>query len=117
MANIVNESGLYSLILGSRKPEVKTFKRWVTHEVSPSIRRAGQYRVGCSRGPIEDWVDSMSEYFSSELESLFSLGDPSDTSLSCFIRLYSHTDLANELLLTPPQIDRIANILGIKKDL
>ena len=32
---IVNESGLYSLILGSRKPEAKTFKRWITHEVIP----------------------------------------------------------------------------------
>ena len=35
----VNESGLYSLVLGSRKPEAKSFKRWVTHEVLPAIRR------------------------------------------------------------------------------
>lgn len=40
---IINESGLYSLILRSRKPEAKAFKRWVTHEVLPSIRRTGQY--------------------------------------------------------------------------
>jgi anti-repressor protein len=39
----VNEAGLYSLILGSRKPEAKTFKRWVTHEVLPSIRKHGLY--------------------------------------------------------------------------
>lgn len=39
----VTESGLYSLILGSRKPEAKRFKRWVTHEVLPSIRRTGAY--------------------------------------------------------------------------
>jgi prophage antirepressor-like protein len=41
--NFVNEPGLYSLILGSRKPEAKQFKRWITHEVLPSIRKTGQY--------------------------------------------------------------------------
>ena len=39
----VNEFGLYSLILTSKKPEAKAFKRWVTHEVLPSIRKAGLY--------------------------------------------------------------------------
>jgi prophage antirepressor-like protein len=43
--NIINEPGLYSLILRSRKPEAKAFKRWVTHEVLPSIRRTGGYRL------------------------------------------------------------------------
>lgn len=41
----VNEPGLYSLVLGSRKPEAKTFKRWITHEVIPAIRRTGSYTV------------------------------------------------------------------------
>ncbi|MDU0864456.1 phage antirepressor [Actinomyces urogenitalis] len=41
--NVVSEAGLYSLILGSRKPEAKAFKRWVTHEVLPAIRRHGVY--------------------------------------------------------------------------
>jgi prophage antirepressor-like protein len=41
----VNEPGLYTLILGSRKPEAKRFKRWVTHEVLPAIRRTGRYAV------------------------------------------------------------------------
>jgi prophage antirepressor-like protein len=40
---IVNESGLYALILTSRKPEAKTFKRWITHEVMPQIRKTGSY--------------------------------------------------------------------------
>lgn len=41
--NIINEYGLYSLILGSRKPEAKSFKRWITHEVIPAIRKHGAY--------------------------------------------------------------------------
>ena len=41
--SIVSEAGLYSLILRSRKPEAKTFKRWITHEVLPAIRKHGGY--------------------------------------------------------------------------
>jgi prophage antirepressor-like protein len=39
----INEPGLYTLILRSRKPEAKAFRRWITHEVIPAIRRTGQY--------------------------------------------------------------------------
>ena len=41
--NAINESGLYSLILRSRKPQAKAFKKWVTGEVLPSIRKHGAY--------------------------------------------------------------------------
>ena len=41
--NAVNEYGLYNLVLSSRKPEAKAFKRWITHEVLPSIRKTGSY--------------------------------------------------------------------------
>jgi prophage antirepressor-like protein len=44
-AVFVNESGLYSLILRSNKPEAKVFKRWVTSEVLPSIRKTGSYAL------------------------------------------------------------------------
>ena len=40
---VVNEPGLYELVMGSRKPEAKAFKRWITHEVLPSIRKHGAY--------------------------------------------------------------------------
>lgn len=43
--NGVNEPGLYSLVLGSRKPEAKAFKRWITHDVIPTIRKTGGYQV------------------------------------------------------------------------
>ena len=42
-ATIVNEPGLYTIVLGSRKPEAKAFKRWITHEVIPAIRKHGVY--------------------------------------------------------------------------
>ena len=48
-SSIVNEPGLYSLVLGSRKPEAKAFKRWITHEVIPSIRKTGGYTAPASK--------------------------------------------------------------------
>ena len=41
----VNEYGLYSLVLSSRKPEAKEFKRWITHDVIPAIRKTGSYSI------------------------------------------------------------------------
>ncbi|GAB1403065.1 hypothetical protein MASR1M74_02430 [Lentimicrobium sp.] len=43
--NLVTESGLYSLIFQSRKPEAKAFRKWVTGEVLPSIRKTGRYEA------------------------------------------------------------------------
>ena len=45
LAVFINESGLYSLILSSKLPQAKAFKRWVTSEVLPSIRRTGRYEL------------------------------------------------------------------------
>jgi len=42
---VVNEPGLYSLIIRSNKPEAKNFKRWITHEVLPTIRKTGRYEI------------------------------------------------------------------------
>jgi len=47
----VTEAGMYSLVLRSRKPEAKTFKRWVTHEVLPTIRKTGRYQAPQLTGP------------------------------------------------------------------
>lgn len=59
----VNESGLYNLVLGSRKPEAKRFKRWITHEVLPSIRKTGSYTSATSMSalpsPTQDRVSSL----------------------------------------------------------
>ena len=57
---IINESGLYSLILTSRKPEAKKFKKWVTSEVLPAIRKTGRYEAPAPipvRKPIRSRAD------------------------------------------------------------
>ena len=59
---VINESGLYSLVLGSRKPEARTFKKWVTSEVLPSIRKTGAYalaeRIPTNRTP-QNFVEAL----------------------------------------------------------
>lgn len=68
--SVINESGLYSLILSSKLPTAKAFKRWVTSEVLPSIRKnggyiAGQalvnvwgYNIACNSPLIDFWYNS-----------------------------------------------------------
>lgn len=48
---LINESGLYSLILTSKMPKAKQFKHWITSEVLPSIRKTGAYAVSCNTEP------------------------------------------------------------------
>ena len=50
-ATYISEPGLYTAILGSKKPEAKVFKKWVTGEVLPSIRRLGRYSFHDERSP------------------------------------------------------------------
>lgn len=50
---LVTEPGFYRLVLSSRKPEAKAFKRWVTHEVLPALRRDGGYMVARDETPEE----------------------------------------------------------------
>lgn len=58
---VVSEPGLYGLVLRSRRPEAKAFKRWITHEVLPAIRRTGAYgelRPLSRRELAENWADA-----------------------------------------------------------
>ncbi len=49
---VINESGLYSLILSSKLPDAKKFKRWVTAEILPSIRKTGTYSTKQETPPV-----------------------------------------------------------------
>lgn len=49
---LINESGLYSLVLSSKLPEAKAFRHWVTHDVLPALRKTGEYKL--KRNPADD---------------------------------------------------------------
>lgn len=72
---VISESGLYSLILGSRKPEAKKFKKWVTSEVLPAIRKTGQYVQPAvaprpSKPKLDDRLDRMVDVLEKLIEVL-----------------------------------------------
>ena len=79
----INESGLYSVIIRSDKPQAKPFRRWVTHEVLPSIRKTGSYNAPKARS---DEIDRLSrridalekESLLRRVEALESVQDSSD---------------------------------------
>jgi prophage antirepressor-like protein len=84
----VNEPGLYSLILGSRKPEAKAFKRWVTHEVLPALRRTGSYAMPTAKLERLDIVPRVVKAFKSGLvgkaEARATLGLPPEAAADEF---------------------------------
>lgn len=61
----ISEAGLYSLILSSTKPEAKVFKRWITHEVIPTIRKVGIYSTDSA-----EYKESISQDLMNQLESI-----------------------------------------------
>src|SRR5690625_3068578 len=68
--NVVNEFGLYNLVLGSRKAEAKKFKRWITHEVIPSIRKTGKYEVQEPSYVIDDSIKRAERWIEEQRERL-----------------------------------------------
>lgn len=68
---VINEPGMYSLVLRSRKPEAKVIKRWLTHEVLPSIRKTGSYSTAPALDPSTPaGILAMAEQFASTARQL-----------------------------------------------
>ena len=65
---IINESGLYSVILRSDKPQAKPFRKWVTSEVLPSIRKTGSYSLQRDSYMIDDPVERAKRWIAEEEE-------------------------------------------------
>jgi len=69
--SVVNESGLYALILSSRKPEAKKFRKWVTNEVIPAIRKTGSYtNPNHQAQPPEHTAEKINRQQLDQIESL-----------------------------------------------
>lgn len=97
----VNEPGLYALVLGSRKPEAKAFKRWITHEVIPTIRKTGAY-VSQPQN-VEQYIIQQAKLMALQAESVQQI----------------KVDLAitnQQLLDTTEQVENIKDILVMTSD-
>lgn len=139
--SIVNEPGLYTLVLGSRKPEAKTFKRWITHEVIPSIRKTGSYTMKPSADDevkqlraramnmnaetrrFKATVSAMKEFGLSQV-AMEAIGVPlieEFTGIKSGYRpqiekTYSASEIAEELGVSANLIGKTANEHGVKAD-
>lgn len=132
---IINESGLYALIIGSKLPAAKKFKRWVTSEVLPSIRKTGSYTVdplqkqrlevdlNNSRANVAAlWLEignlATPEYkqvCSSYASSVLAGGKEVIPLPECKIdRYYSAAEIAAALGITANRVGKIANQNGLK---
>lgn len=66
----VSESGLYDMILTSRKPEAEAFKHWVTHEVLPSIRKTGSYSINQQFKLPKNYLEALEALVETEKEKM-----------------------------------------------
>lgn len=134
---VINEAGLYSVILRSDKPQAKGFKRWVTHEVLPSIRKHGSYiapnrekqlaveaKLNNSRARVSSlWLKLASKvdlpeyqqictsYASAALAGHEVIPLPASTE-----HYYSAGEVGEILGISGNKVGRLANELGLKTD-
>ncbi|MDD3759791.1 MAG: Bro-N domain-containing protein [Acidithiobacillus sp.] len=97
---ILSESGLYHALLKSRKPEARPFRRWVTQEVLPAIRR-GSAKIGCR---VLLAQDENGQWRSQSLPANACILDPADPEqLACLLREYVPVDRLGEVLAMAAQ--------------
>lgn len=116
---LINESGLYSLILSSKLETARAFKRWVTSEVLPSIRKTGQYTVDTERH--ENWEIAERNSRSREAALWLKIGETVGTETYKHIcASYASKALAgNEVIPLPKSAQRhytaseIGNMFGV----
>ncbi|WP_263080155.1 Bro-N domain-containing protein [Endozoicomonas sp. Mp262] len=142
--SIINESGLYACILKSRKPEAKKFKRWVTHDVLPGLRKNGYYSLlkgTPNRGTLHNpepvhpvkALEAVTDYFKVTTESLPSLGEQAKQELMATLtreiigvecvplpkvqeKFWTATELASEFGISAQKLGRVANQNNLKSD-
>ena len=103
--NIVNEYGLYNLILSSRKPEAKEFKRWVTHDVLPSIRKTGRYDLSQSDYYIPKNYPDALRLAADQQEKIEKMQKQIETKNAQIIRDAHKTKFYDTVTKTPDTID------------
>jgi prophage antirepressor-like protein len=114
----VTEAGLYSLALGSRKPEAREFKRWVTHDVLPAIRKHGMYATPTT-------VEAMLADPDTMIQTLQALKEERAAKLEAQAKLaiaapkaeFYDTVTASDDLLPMDRVAKLLNIGGIGRNM
>lgn len=118
---IINESGTYSLILGSKLPKAKEFKHWITSEVLPTLRKTGSY----SMRPMTDYQEANIALQKDKLAfkragMLLQLAEKYDGTYRQILHAHATKEMTGEFLLPLPALGRqtysakeVGDILGI----
>lgn len=118
---IINESGLYSLILSSKLPTARTFKRWVTSEVLPAIRKTGEYKITPAQQNRLDIMERNSRAREASLWLRISAQVKSDTYRQVCASYASTVLAGREVIPLPPSpqhhysATEIGEMLGVSK--
>lgn len=107
--NVINESGLYTLILRSNKPEAKKFKKWVTAEVLPTIRKTGSYSISQNQDLqpfVIEILKSNQEMVKSNQQIIQAIFKMSENQEALFKTALS---TQNEINRMKSQVDRVEN--------
>ncbi len=138
LATIINESGLYAVILRSDKPQAKPFRKWVTSEVLPSIRQTGGYQIKPTDELRQKNIlirEQNAKIRTAQL--LYKIADKTETDYKQVLharithlltgeyllplpevneRTYSAAEIGERLGVTAYRIGRLANLHGLKTD-
>lgn len=109
----VSEAGLYRLIFTSRKAEAETFRRWVTHEVLPAIRRTGSYAV-----PAAPAAPAIPQTYAEALRAAADQSDRADAAEARVLELEPKADLADTFLIADGStrlVREVAKLLAVKE--
>jgi len=106
-AIIINESGLYTVILRSNKPEARIFKHWITHEVLPSLRKTGSYSL--SKAPEAELLR--------EIQRLNEINERTNQKLDILIKQNEQKKIKKQLPKEPLPDDEKAMIISAICDL
>lgn len=106
---IINESGLYSLTMGSRKPEAKAFKKWVTSIVLPKIRKTGQFAIA-PENPLLQLANAVltAQKVIDEQSSRLALAEPKAAAFELITNAEDElclTDAAKQLQVSPRKLN------------
>lgn len=118
---IINESGLYSLILSSKLPTARAFKRWVTSEVLPAIRKTGEYKITPAQQNRLDIMERNSRAREASLWLRISAQVKSDTYRQVCASYASTVLAGREVIPLPPSpqhhysATEIGEMLGVSK--
>lgn len=114
--NIISESGLYYLIMKSRKPEAKKFRKWVTSEVLPTIRKTGSYSLKTDEEKVLEVMTFLTNKIQKQKQLLLQQAPQIQYYKEVLqsSSTYTVTQIAKDLGMTATELNRFLHLQGVQ---